>query len=442
MGSLSRIRSLSPSRRTAPSFAALVLVSGIGPLALDTYMPAMPQMRASFDTTAAVIQLTVTGYLIGLAVGQLLAGPVSDGIGRRPLLLWPAVVFTVAAVFCATATNPDVLVVTRVIHGIAAGATIACGRAVIGDRYRGGELATRFGTLTAITQVGPVIAPGLGSLIMTLGNWRTIFWGMALLGVVMVAWIALGVPETLPPARRDGTGIAATARRTSDLIRDWDFSRHVVIQCLLTFGFFIYIGGASFVLQTVYGISGSEFSLIFAVNATMIMLGMIAYRLTVLRFGPGRLRNAGVAGATTAAFALLAATRLGHQAPPLAVTWLLLAVVTASMGLVLPASMTLAQEAGKHVQGTASSLQGGLAMLAGALATPMTGLFGDSSLLPMAALMTAGFTAGAVVLVVASRLDASRLGAGHRSLAADELWPAPEPVQAEPPEGIGGLRIR
>ena len=372
-------------------------------MALDTYMPAMPQMAASLHASAALIQLTVTGYIIGMATGQLLAGPVSDAVGRRPLLLTPAVVFTVAAVICATAANADILVAARLVHGLAAGATIACGRAVVSDRYRGGDLATRFGTLTAITQIGPVVAPGLGSVIMAVGDWRTIFWFMAGLGAVMVAWIAFGVPETLPPAQRQASGVAATGRRMAELIRDWNFSRNVAVQCLVTFGFFIYIGGSSFVLQSVYGISQSAFALVFSANAATMVVGSLIYRMTVTRYGPGRLRACGAALASTAALTLLAAVLLSHSAPPFAVTWLALAVVVGSMGLVLPASMTLAQQAGDHARGTASSLQGGLTMLAGAIATPLTGFFGDDTMLPMAALMSAGLVAGAVLLVVVSR---------------------------------------
>ena len=404
MNIMLRSPSFRSASRAVPSFPAMVLVAGIAPMALDTYMPAMPQIAASLHTSAAVIQLTVTGYVIGMAAGQLLAGPVSDGLGRRPLLLPPAVVFTVAAVVCATAVSPGVLVTTRFIHGIAAGATVACGRAVVSDRYRGDGLAKRFGTLTAVTQVGPVIAPALGGVIMAAGGWRAIFWGMAVLGAIMTGWIAVGVPETLPPGQRHGAGLRPTVSRMADLLRDWSFAQHLVVMCLVIFGFFVYIGGSSFVLQTVYGISGSKFAAVFAVNSALIGAGSVGYRLAVGRCGPSALRTAGVLAALAAAVALAAAARHGQaSAPPFALTWVLLAVVTGAMGLIFPATMTLAQEAGDRARGTASSLQGGLSMTAGAIATPMTGVFGDTSVLPMAALMTAGFAAGALALLAGRR---------------------------------------
>jgi DHA1 family bicyclomycin/chloramphenicol resistance-like MFS transporter len=438
-----------PSHRQRPSFAALVLVAGIGPMALDTYMPVMPQMRASLHTGAALIQLTVTGYIVGMALGQLLAGPVSDGVGRRPVLLVPAFVFTAAAIVCATAVNADVLVVTRLVHGIAAGATVACGRAVVSDCYRGGDLAIRFGTLMAITSVGPVIAPQLGSVTLAIGTWRTIFWGMALLGVIMTGWIAAGVPESLPAHMRHGTDLISTGRRMLDLIRDWDFSKHVVVLCLAVFGFFTYIGGASFVLQTVYRVSPSKFAFVFSVNAGVMVAGIIAYRLAVARYGSGRVRAIGVTAATGAAFGLLAVAILGpSSAPGITVPWLLLAVVTGSMGLVLPATTTLAQQAGDRARGTASSLQGGLGMLAGALATPLTGVVGYASLLPMAVLMAAGFGAAALTLVAVSRPGRDRRpgprlpeASTARGAAGSHLarWPAADDMPAGCGQSAGSL---
>jgi MFS transporter, DHA1 family, multidrug resistance protein len=234
------------------------------------------------------------------------------------------------------------------------------------------------------------------------------------------------VPETLAPAQRHGASVAATARRMSDLAREWNFSKHITVTCLVTFGFFTYIGGSSFVLQSVYGISGPAFALLFSVDAATMVVGSVAFRLAVPRYGPRTLRAGGIAAATAAALALLAAARLSPQdRPPLSITWLLLATVTWAMGLTLPASMTLAQQAGERFRGTASSLQGGLSLLAGAIASPMTGLFGDNSLLPMAALMSAGFAAGAVVLVVISRRDA-----GRQKPATEIRGPAIEPSGA------------
>lgn len=396
-----------PSPRSS-SFAVLVLVAGVGPIALDSYLPAMPQMRVSLHSTAALIQLTVTGFIIGMAIGQLLSGPISDGVGRRPAILIPAAIFTAASAACATAVNADVLIAIRPIHGMAAGATAACGRAVVSDRYRGTNLAVRFGTLMAITQVVPVIAPGLGSAVLSFGTWRAIFWGVTLLGLIMIGWVVIGVPETLPPDKRHGASLAATARRMRDLFLDWNFSKHVAVVCLTMFGFFAYVGGASFVLQTTYGISEAVFAVVSSVNAGLMVAGMIVFRMTVTRYGPRRLRAVGLGVATAATALLLFIALLGPAGPRgLAIPWLLLAVVAGSAGLVFPATTTLAQQAGDRARGTASSLQGGLGMLAGAIASPMTGFFGDASLLPMAALMTIGFGLSSLMLIAITRSERS-----------------------------------
>jgi DHA1 family bicyclomycin/chloramphenicol resistance-like MFS transporter len=306
-------------------------------------------------------------------------------------------------VVCATAVNAEILVTARVVHGLAAGAVAACGRAVVSDVYRGREMATRFGTLMSITQIGPVIAPQIGSATLSLGSWRLIFWGIGGLGLVMVAWIALGVPESLPADKRHGTDLISTGRRMLDLIRDWNFSQHVVIGCVATFAFFIYIGGSSFVLQTVYGISPSMFAIVFSADAAVMVVGMVGYRLAVTRYGSPRLRAIGVATAAAGSIALAAVAVAGPRAVPgLAVPWVLLAIVTGSMGLIIPSTTTLAPQAGDRARGTASSLQGGLAFVAAAAATPLTGVFGYTSLLPMALLMAIGFAVAAVTLIVIS----------------------------------------
>jgi MFS transporter, DHA1 family, multidrug resistance protein len=385
----------------APWFAALVLVTGVGPIALDTYLPALPAMATSLHTGAAVIQLTITGYLVGMAFGQLVAGPLSDARGRRPFLVWGTVAFTAFSIVCALAPHPAVLIVARLAQGIVGGAGVACGRAVVSDYYRGEAAATRFGTLSSLTRIAPVLAPAIGSVILTFGDWRTVFWAIAAVGAVMVLVAVLGIPETLPMSERHGSGLAATGHRIADLGTDPRFMRTVVIGCLSTAGFFAYLGGSSFVLETVYGISQRAYAGVFTVNAITLTVGAVFYRFNVRRFGSARLQAAGLGIATAATIALLIVALLGrHVVASLAVPWIVLSFLTAGMGLNTPALMTLAQETGFRARGTAAALQGGGSFLFGALVTPLTGVLGYSSLLPMASLMAGLMTAAAVFAII------------------------------------------
>ncbi|UQX89496.1 multidrug effflux MFS transporter [Jatrophihabitans telluris] len=406
-----------PRLPRSPAFASLVLVTGVGPLALDTYLPALPAMQRSLHTSAPMVQLTVTMYIVGLALGQLLAGPLSDGLGRRLPLLISTAGFTVMGVVCATAVDAQLLVGARLLHGLLAGAGVSVGRAVVSDGVQGQDAARKFGTLSSINLIAPVIAPSIGAVILGFGDWRTVFWFVTVLGAVMFVAVWIGVPETLPADQRHGSGVSATGRRMADLAGDWAFTQNVVVQCLATASFFTYIGGSAFVLETVYGIGQGRYATVFTVNAIAMICGSLTYRFLVHRLGPIWMRSVGLSFGMTATTGLIIVALLGtSRVPSLIVPWALLCVLTFGMGMIGPSSMTLAQAAGRRARGTASALQGGSAFLVGACVTPLTGLFGYHSLRPMATLMVSlmfcAFIAGFV------SMKSSRRVAALESLAA------------------------
>jgi DHA1 family bicyclomycin/chloramphenicol resistance-like MFS transporter len=398
------------ARVLQPSLAALVVVTGVGPFAVDTYLAALPDVERSLGTTAAVAQLTVTAFIVGNALGQLLLGPLSDGRGRRHLLLAGAVVFTVASLASAFAPSGPILVVARLLQGLAAGGGISIGRAVVGDTSSGDDAARRYSTLAAINFLAPVIAPAVGGGILTVGSWRTVFLALTALGLLQVATVLFGVPETLDRAdvARE-SGLRPTVRRMADLLRDAAFMRIVVVQCLATAGFFVYIGGSSFVLETVYALTPAAYATLFAVNALAMAASSGLVRMLVGRVAVPVLRGAGLALSCTGAVALAAsAVVAAPAAPPLALVWGALTCVVGGMGLVIPATTALAQEAGRRALGTASALQGGLAFLAGAAVTPLTGIVGYDSVLPMGLLMGGFFVAAAVTVLLPSRRVTAR----------------------------------
>ncbi len=389
-----------PAARPRALFAALVLVTGVGPLALDTYLPALPAMQKSLHTSSALVQLTVTAFIIGLAVGQLLAGPLSDSAGRRRYLVAGTLAFTVLSLCCALAPSGPVLVGLRLLHGIVGGVGVSCGRAVVSDTWSGEQAATKYGTLSSINLIGPVVAPVLGGAILTLGDWRTVFWFLVALGVLMSSAVWFGVPETLPEADRHPGGLPATWSRMRALLVDRAFMRHVVIACLATASFFTYIGGSSIVLQSVYGISEARYATLFAVDALAMVLGSIGYRVLVRRVGSRRLRAVGLTVSLLGTVGVLGVALLGTRTlPGLSAPWVCFALVTAGMGLVIPSSTTLSQEAGRRYRGTAAALQGGGAFLVGALTTPLTGLFSSHTLLPMGLIMVVLMSCAAGLLV-------------------------------------------
>jgi len=382
---------------------ALALVAGFGPFGTDTYLPALPAVQEAFATSAAAAQATVTVFLVGLAIGQLLAGPVSDALGRRPLLIGGAVGLVASSVLCLVAQDIATLVAGRALQGAAAGVGAAVGIAVVSDRYSGAEAMRRLGTLSVIRLLGPVVAPAIGGVVLLVADFRAVFVVLAALSVVILLISVLVLPETLPRAARRSGALRRLPRTAAELLAQRAFLVPVVVQCIATAGFFVYIGGSAFTFQQDLGVGESVYAIVFGTNAAAMVVTSLLFRLLVVRVGPIPLRTVGLAMSAGAAAVLLVVEVAAGGGAPLAAVWTLLAVAVAGNGLCIPATTVLAQQAGRAAPGTAASLSGGLAFLVGACTTPLTGLLGTQTVLALAALM-AGISGAALVLsVVAGR---------------------------------------
>jgi DHA1 family bicyclomycin/chloramphenicol resistance-like MFS transporter len=248
----------------------------------------------------------------------------------------------------------------------------------------------------------------LGGALLSFGSWRTIFWAIAALGAVVFLAVTFGIPETLERGQRPATGpgTGSTGERVAALLRNRAFLAHTAISCLSTAGFFVYIGGSSFVLRAVYHIDAIRYAHVFTVNAAAMVAGCLAFRCLVSRLGPSSLRLAGLTMAAVCTLGLVQVAVAGWHSDDhgsLTLVWILLSGVTAGMGLIIPASTTLAQQAGHYARGSAVALQGGGSFLVGAAVTPLTGFINPHSLLPMALLMAAFMTAALITAVAYRR---------------------------------------
>lgn len=382
-----------------PPIVPLALIVGVSPFATDMYIPALPAIARDLATTPGAVQLSLTAFLVAFAVGQLLAGPVSDGTGRRPLMLVGTAVFALASVGCALAPDAGTLVVARVLQGLAGAAGAVAGRAMVSDVTDGPRMAKVFGTLAAINAIGPVVAPLAGGAVLTVASWRLMFVVLAVLGAVFFVFVVLRFHETLPPARRGGVGFAANRDRIRQLLAIGRFRAYVLTGVLSTIGFFAYIATSSFVFQIQYGFSEELYTLVFATNASMMIVTTLVFRRVVGRWSEDGLLSFGLAIGTLGALGVLASALLGLGPVPV---WCSLAVVTGAWGFVLPAAMTRTQHVGAAHPGTAAALQGGLTFGLGGLGTPLAGLLGGTAL-AMGAVMAALMAAAVVVQLVATR---------------------------------------
>ncbi|WP_431876235.1 multidrug effflux MFS transporter [Micromonospora marina] len=390
-------------RATASTGGVTLLVllgtlTAIGPLSLDMYLPAFPAMTRDLGADQAGIQLSLTTCLIGLALGQLVTGPLSDRWGRRRPVLVGVVAYTVLALACAAAPNAPLLAAARFAQGVAGGMGVVVARAVVRDLYSGRDAAKYFSRLTLVFGVAPVAAPSVGSLVLRFGSWRAVFVTLAVIGAVLAVAVALRLPETLPPQRRSTGGLGATVRTMRSLLADRVYLGYALTQGFAFAGLFAYISGSSFVFQDVFGVSAAVFSVIFGVNAlALVAVGQANARL-LDRFTPRRLLvTTLVAGLVTAVGVLT-----GALAGSLAVTAVALFAFVGSLGMVMPNSTALALDAHARHAGTAAALMGGLQSVVGALAAPLVGLGGEGSALPMAVVLAgAAFLSLTAVLTLA-----------------------------------------
>ncbi|WP_214402710.1 multidrug effflux MFS transporter [Pseudonocardia lacus] len=376
---------------------ALGGLSSFGPLAHDLYLPALPAMAADLATTEAATQLTLSACMVGMALGQLLVGPLTDRVGRRGPLLAGVALFAVTAGLCALAPSIELLLVLRLVSGLAGGAGIVIARAMVRDLYQGAAAARVFALLVTVTGVAPVVAPLLGGQLLRVTDWRGVFWALAAIGLVLLV-AALTRPESLPPERRRAGGLRATGRVVGRLLRDRSFVVPALVQGLGVCGMFVYIAMGSFVLQGVYGLDVQGFSLVFAANSlALVLLGRLSAAL-VGRLGARRLLAAGVGLALLAAVAMLVGVLVSDS------VWALLPpllVLVGCSGLILPNGTALALAEQGEVAGTASALVGLTQFGLAAAVPPLASLGGVSPV--VMAVTTVATTAAAVTVLVVGR---------------------------------------
>jgi len=373
-------------------------LSAFGPLSVDFYLPALPQLTSDFNASASAGQATLTACVLGLAFGQLAAGPFSDRFGRRPPLLAGLALYCAASLGCAVAPSIWVLVLLRLVQGLSGAAGIVVARSVVRDLTSGAAAARLFSILMLVLGVVPIVAPLAGGGLLRLTSWRGLFVILAAVDAAILVATALGLRETLPAARRRRRGEASTG--FAELLHDRRFVSYATVLGLAFGAMFSYIAGSSFVLQDLYGISPQLYGGIFALNALGIVSCSLLNRRLVERVGPAGMLQIGVLAGAAAGTTLLAVVLVGDVGLPGILPCLF--VVVATIGLVIPNSTALALTDYPHSAGAASALLGASQFVLGALAAPLVGLAGRGSPVPMA-LAIALFGAGSVLAVAVAR---------------------------------------
>jgi DHA1 family bicyclomycin/chloramphenicol resistance-like MFS transporter len=368
--------------RISHAFLTFVLgtLTAFGPLSIDMYLPSLPSIQSDLHTTPALVQLTLASFMIGMGVGQLLYGPLSDRRGRRAPLLWGVSLYTLSSLACALSPNVEVLIACRFLQAIGGAAGPVIARAVVRDRYTGREIARVLSLMMLVMGAAPILAPLLGGLVLQLFGWRAIFGVLVAIGVLSFTLALIAIPRTSPVA--SGVPLAQHVRA---LFADRRFVAGALAGGLGQATLFTYISSAPFVFMTIYHVSPRAFGGLFGLNAAAFICASQLNRLLLARFEMQRLALTAACALSIAACTLLAfvwSGSLGLQ--PLAA---MLFCCMASLGFILPNTAALALEQHAVRAGVASSVIGAFQFGAGALGASIAGALSDGTARPMGSVM-------------------------------------------------------
>ncbi|GAY08821.1 multidrug effflux MFS transporter [Pseudonocardia sp. N23] len=392
------------SRTAVPGRLRLALLLGafvaLGPLTIDMYLPALPQISSELNASDSLVQLTLTGTLAGLALGQLFIGPLSDAIGRRRPLFAGALLHLVASLLVLIAPNIEILGVLRVLQGIgtAAGAVVAL--AIVRDLYVGRDAANLLSRLMLVMGAAPVLAPTIGGGILHFTDWRGVFVVLAVYAALLLplAWKVL--PETLPVERRRSARIGETFRTYGGLLRDRVFVGLVLVAGFTMAALFGYVSGASFVYQEQFGLGQQMFGLVFGAGAIWLIAGTQFNPVLLRRWDPRQILSGAAVAGSVAGVVLIAvgATGVGGLVGILVPMW----AVLAAAGVMLPNAPAVALSKHGEAAGTAAALLGAVQFGVGAAVSPLVGALGNDAL-AMTTVVAGGMFVALLVLVVVVR---------------------------------------
>lgn len=355
-------------------------LTAFGPLSMDMYLPALPIVADDLQTTTSLAQLSITACLLGLAVGQLIFGPLSDIRGRRKPLVFTLIVYVIASVLCALSTHIWLFIVFRFVQGVSGAAGIVIARASARDLYSGKDLTKFIALLALVNGAAPILAPLAGGIVLNFTSWNAVFIILGVIGLIMFLSVLFFLPETLPVEKRSEGSILAVFKTFRGLLKDRLFMGIACTQALIMASMFAYIAGSPFILQNLYNVTPQQFSMLFALNGIGII---IAAQMT------GRLSN--TIGEVQLLFSGVLLSFIGSllllivilYKLPLFVVALALFLIVSSVGMVSTSSFSLGMQRQGNSAGSASAFLGLLPFIGGAIVSPLVGIGGDQTAWPM-----------------------------------------------------------
>lgn len=391
-----------PPELTAGLLAVLGFVAAVGPVATDMYLASFTDIAAELGASAASVQLTLTSFLAGIAVGQLLIGPLSDSMGRRRLLLIALTVFALSGIALIASPTITFFIVVRAVQGLCGAAGVVIARAVAADLSTGPTAVRALSLIATVGALGPLIAPPVGGVVAQLWGWRGVMAVLAAISVTMLIAAAVAVPETLPASARHAGGVVTAFRRIGGLMHDGVFAAYILTFALAFATMMAYISASPFVGQAVLGMSPLVYSLAFASGATSLILANLLNARIAPKVGPGRMLVLGVTLQVIAAAAMTVLALTGTLT-----AWSFIAaafVVTGGCGVCMSNASALAlARTTPESRGAGSAVLGSGQFVLGAIASPVVGLWGEHTAVPMALTMLVTALAASALVYTAKR---------------------------------------
>jgi MFS transporter, DHA1 family, multidrug resistance protein len=394
-----------------PSRTRLILLLGVmvalGPLTIDMYLPALPNIADDYGVSSSVVQLTLTGTLAGLGLGQLIVGPLSDSLGRRRPLMAGIVLHMVASVLCLFAPNIALLGVARGLQGMGAAAAMVVAFAIVGDLFAESAAATVISRLMLVLGVAPVLAPSLGAAVLLKASWHWVFAVLVVIAGALLLLAAMALPETLAVSHRRPLKVRGIAATYVEVLRDVRFVVLVLVAALGMSGLFAYISGAAFVLQDRFGLDQQAFALVFGAGAVALIVATQFNVVLLRRFAPQTIALWALAAASAAGvvFVGLSVAHVGGLLGFVLPVWAILG----AMGLVIPNAPAVALSRHPEAAGTAAAVLGAAQFGLGAAIAPLVGVLGNDEF-ALALVMTVGMVIALFALALTLRVGARTSG--------------------------------
>lgn len=369
----------------------LGLLAGIPPLVTDFYLPAFPQMSTDLSSSASSIQLSLTSCLIGMALGQLVIGPLSDVLGRKIPLIVSLIIFIVTTILCAFSPSIWVFVLLRFFQGLAGAGGVVLSRAIARDLYGGAELTKFFAMLMMVNGLAPILAPVAGGQLLKVTDWRGIFIVLGVFIILIFLAVIFRLKESLPKTDRTESGLKKTILTFGSLFKDKSFIGYVLTQGFITGGFFAYLSASPFVLQDIYGLSAQAYSFSFAMNGIGIVIASQVAGKLIGKFSETQLLKFGVSLSLLSSVLLLIAILINANIMFVLICFFL---IVSCMGITGMTTNSLAMQGQDKTFGSASALLGLMPFIFGAITAPLVGIGGGGTALPMAiAIVICGLSA-------------------------------------------------